>query len=278
MSINIKTELISEIYKSCKMENSVDQNIEILTKKHYSNGISKEQFKVNKKVNHQDIGLYTIFNSKHLLIDPNNQINMIHKLANTLKCYIKQYSTSNVLVVGLGNRHISADSLGAKVIRNIIVTRHLHQIKTLNSVSAIVPGVLGITGIETFDIVKAVISKTSPTLVIAIDSLCASSYKNLGTSFQINNASLTPGGGVNNPREKLCAETLNTSFISIGVPLVIYANTFADNPKKKLNNLVVTLKDIEEVSHICAKIISYAINMAIHNLTIEEVKDYLNKI
>lgn len=274
----MKSELINELYKSTKLENAVEPTIELISKKQYKNGISKEQFKVNKKLDFQDVGLYTILNSKHLLVNAEEQVNMINKFATELKHYINNYNKTNVLIVGLGNRHINADSLGTKVVNNIIITRHIPNLKTLTNVSAIAPSVLGLTGIESFDIIKSVIDKIKPTLVIAIDSLCASSHTRLGTSFQINNASLIPGGGVNNARKKLSKSTLNTAFISIGVPLVIYANTFTNNKKNSFNNLIVTLKDIEEVSSICAKIISYSINMAIHNLTLTDVKDYLNKI
>lgn len=274
----MKSELINEIYKKHFLESSDDNDIEIISKKKFSNGISCEQYRINKKTDNQDKGTYTLLNSKKILYDNNSQINMIKQLTIELKKYILPKDVENVLIVGLGNRHINADSLGAKVVKNIIVTRHIPDLKKLKKVSAIVPSVLGLTGIESFDIITSIVEKIKPSLIIAIDSLCASSHTRLGTSFQINDASLIPGGGVNNARKKLDANSLNTKFISIGVPLVIYANTFSSKPNSSLSNLIVTLKDIEEISLICANIISYSINSAIHNITIEDVKDYLNKI
>lgn len=274
----MKSELINEIYKNHFLESDNENNIEILSKKKFSNGISREQYRINKKTDNQDVGTYTLLNSKRILYDNDSQINMIKQLTIELKKYLSPQDLENVLIVGLGNRHINADSLGAKVVKNILITRHIPELKNLKKVSAIVPSVLGLTGIESFDIITSIVEKIKPSLVIAIDSLCASSHTRLGTSFQINNASLIPGGGVNNARKKLDANSLNTKFISIGVPLVIYANTFSSKPNSSLANLIVTLKDIEEISLICANIISYSINSAIHNINIEDVKDYLNKI
>lgn len=274
----MNSELLSEIYKKTKQENALESNIEMLVDKKYSNGISKEQYRVTKKIDIQDKGLYTILNADTIPYDIENQINIIDKFSTELKSYFKECNMENILIVGLGNRHISADSLGAKVAKNIIVTRHIPEIKNLRKVSVIVPSVLGLTGIESYDIISSVVDKIRPTLVIAIDSLCASSYTRLGTSFQINNASIIPGGGVQNARKKLDAKSLNADFVSIGVPLVIYANTFCDYPSKSLNHLIVTLKDIEETSHICAKIIAYSLNIAIHDISLKDVKDYLNNI
>lgn len=274
----MKSELINEIYKNHFLESDNENNIEILSKKKFSNGISREQYRINKKTDNQDVGTYTLLNSKRILYDNDSQINMIKQLTIELKKYLSPQDLENVLIVGLGNRHINADSLGAKVVKNILITRHIPELKNLKKVSAIVPSVLGLTGIESFDIITSIVEKIKPSLVVAIDSLCASSHTRLGTSFQINNASLIPGGGVNNARKKLDANSLNTKFISIGVPLVIYANTFSSKPNSSLANLIVTLKDIEEISLICANIISYSINSAIHNINIEDVKDYLNKI
>lgn len=274
----MKTELISEIFEKLKIENANDSSIKIVEDKNYKFGLKKEHFFVHKKVDNLDVGAYSIFNFENVFESVENQKYLIEKLSTELKKFLSKTNTKKILIVGLGNRHISADSLGAKVIKNIIVTRHIKNLKTLKNVSAICPSVLGLTGIESYDIVSSVVNETKPTLVITIDSLCASSETRLGCSFQINNASIIPGGGVNNKRKVFNSKTLNADFISIGVPLVIYANTFCNLTKRSLNNLVVTLKDIEEVSLISSNIISYSLNMAIHNLTFNDVKNYLNKL
>lgn len=274
----MNTELISELYKNQNSESDIDSSITALKTKNYTNGISIEQYTISSHTDHKDPGIYTILNAIDIPYNIDSQKSIINHLSKIFKSYIDTCNKKNILIVGLGNRHISADSLGAKVIQNIIVTRHLPKLKTLANVSAIIPSVLGLTGIESFDIVSGVIDKTSPTLVIAIDSLCASSYTRLGTSFQVNDASIIPGGGVKNARKKFSKTTLGCNFLSIGVPLVIYANTFNNQNIKDLNNLVVTLKDIDETSTICAKIIAYSLNMAIHNISFKEMMDYLNNM
>lgn len=274
----MNSELINEIYEKFKIENSLENQIEFIENKNLKLGLTKEHFYVNQKVDNLGVGVYTIFNFQNVFDNKDNQIYLIEKLSIELKKFLSKMNTKKILIVGLGNRHISADSLGAKVVKNIIVTRHIKNLKSLKNVSTICPSVLGLTGIESYDIVKSIIEITNPTLVITIDSLCASSATRLGTSFQINNAEIIPGGGINNKRKIFNSKTLHTDFLSIGVPLVIYANTFCNSPKRSLNNLVVTPKDIEEVSFRCANILSYSLNMAIHNITLNEVKDFLNKI
>ena len=272
------SELITEVYEQSKQESSFEKSINITNKKFLNYGLEIENFEVLSKTENMDIGHYSILNFKNLFNDISYQTYLIKHLTTTIKKYLNSLNTNKVLIVGLGNRHINADSLGAKVVSNIIVTSHIKGLKTLKNVSAIAPSVLGLTGIESFDIVKGVINTTNPTLVITIDSLCAINESRLGTSFQINNASIIPGGGVNNSRKIFNKSTLNCDFLSIGVPLIIYANSLCKTPKKQLKNFVVTLKDIEEVSSTCANIISYSLNMALHNLTFKETKDYLNKL
>lgn len=272
------SELINEIYKKSKIENANDNSIKQVHNISYQYGLKKEFFSVEKKTENLDIGEYSIFNFNDVHTNADYQIYLIKHFAKEIKDYLKNCNLENILIVGLGNRHISADSLGAKVIKNIIITGHIYEEISLKKVSAFNPSVLGLTGIESSDVIESVIAKLKPTLVIFIDSLCASHYSRLGTSFQINNASIIPGGGVNNARKKLSYSTIGVNILSIGVPLVIYANTFCDNQNHKLNHLIVTLKDIEEISSICANIISYSLNMAIHDLTISKVKDYLNKV
>ena len=274
----MNTELINEIYSQQSIESSKENHIEIVSTKNYSHNISIEQYRITKRYENKDPGLYTILNAHNIPFDIDSQKPIITHLSHTLNSYLSKSNLENILIVGLGNRNISADSLGAKVVKNIIVTRHIEEIKSLRKVSAIIPSVLGLTGIESFDIVSSVVERIRPTLTIVIDSLCASSYTRLGTSFQINNSSITPGGGVQNARRKLDSKSLGCDFISIGVPLVIYANTFTSNQNEDFNNLIVTLKDIDEASSICAKIIAYSLNMAIHSLSFKDMKDYLNNL
>ena len=205
--------------------------------------------------------------------------------------------TDRILIVGLGNRHISPDSLGAKVVGGINVT---FDCKYLPKVMAIAPSVMGLTGIETVEIVQGVVDRVKPTHIILIDSLCAGAVERLGKSIQITNTGICPGGGIGNKRKCIGADMAKHVF-SIGIPLLIYSSTFVrdifekygiddklikdimqsckkhDNKGelynflKSVNNVVnddiddvvVSIKDIEECVEILSKIISKAINIVL---------------
>lgn len=138
-----------------------------------------------------------------------------------------------VLVVGLGNRNITADALGPKVISSLMITRHLKQYvpeevdKGVRSICGIVPGVLGLTGIETGEIIRGICDKVKPTLVIAIDALCSRKMERVNTTIQISDTGITPGEGVGNKRNALNESTLGAPVIAIGVPTVVDAATIA---------------------------------------------------
>ena len=150
--------------------------------------------------------------------------------------YMKVKDDSPILVVGLGNPYVTPDSLGPLVVKNIIVTRHLFHLskdykdyvsKDYRPVSAFQPGVLGITGIETSDIVKGVIEKTEPDLCIVIDALASRSLDRLNTTIQVSNAGISPGSGIGNKRRALNKEFLGLPVIAIGVPTVVDAITIS---------------------------------------------------
>jgi len=140
-----------------------------------------------------------------------------------------------VLVVGLGNRNISADALGPKVVEQMLVTRHLFehmpQISDsfASSVCALAPGVLGITGIETMEIVKGVTERVKPGLVIAVDALAARKIQRINTTIQISDTGINPGSGVGNNRKALCRDTLGVDVVAIGVPTVVDAVTMTND-------------------------------------------------
>ena len=131
------------------------------------------------------------------------------------------------MIVGLGNSYATADSLGPKVANKIEVTRHIKKYypqylkENTRSISAISPGVLGITGIETLEFVKGVTQTIKPDLIIAIDSLCTRNIERISTSIQISDTGIVPGAGVGNKREELSKETLGIPVIAIGVPTVV---------------------------------------------------------
>jgi len=156
------------------------------------------------------------------------------------------------LVIGLGNWNITADALGPKTVGEVLVTRHLAKYmpdeidERLSSVSAAAPGVLGITGIETGEIVKGLCEKISPDLVIAIDALCSRKIDRINSTIQISDTGITPGAGVGNKRMSIDKETLGVPVIAIGVPTVVDAATIAgDTIELIVNNLEERAKDNE---------------------------------
>ena len=135
----------------------------------------------------------------------------------------------SILVVGLGNQEITADSLGPRTVSNLHMTRHVireYGLKSnghmkMHQISGIVPGVMAQTGMETLEIVRGVVSETKPDLVIAIDALAARSIRRLGTTIQVTDTGIHPGSGVGNHRHGLTRESLGVPVIAIGVPTVV---------------------------------------------------------
>lgn len=148
---------------------------------------------------------------------------------------INNYNLQNkkCLVIGLGNINVTPDSLGPYVLDNIVVTRHLFKMDTVsvgyNEVSAISPGVMGTTGIETFDIIKSVIDKIKVDYVIVVDALAAASISRVNRTIQITDTGISPGSGVGNKRKELSKETLGLPVFAIGVPTVVDAVTIASD-------------------------------------------------
>ena len=138
----------------------------------------------------------------------------------------------SVIVVGLGNQSITADAIGPAVVDKICVTRHLlsrdsslFDILGMCTVSAISPGVLGKTGIESAETVKAAVDSIQPDIILVIDALAARSVERLARTFQISNTGITPGEGIGNSRSELSIRTLGIPVISLGVPTVVHSST-----------------------------------------------------
>lgn len=136
---------------------------------------------------------------------------------------------ASCLVVGLGNWNVTPDALGPIVCENLLITRHLFALQPENvqegfrPVSSIVPGVMGLTGIETSDIIFGVVEKSKPDFVIAIDALAARSVERVNSTIQISDTGIHPGSGVGNKRKELSKETLGIPVIAIGIPTVVDA-------------------------------------------------------
>lgn len=142
---------------------------------------------------------------------------------------------AKALVVGLGNWNVTPDALGPMVVENLLVTRHLFELmpehvdEGYRAVSALSPGVLGITGIETSEIVFGVVERTKPDFVIAVDALASRALERVNTTIQISDTGINPGSGVGNKRKPLTRETLGIPVIAIGVPTVVDAVSIASD-------------------------------------------------
>ena len=162
-----------------------------------------------------------------------------------------------VLVVGLGNDEITADSVGPMTAEKVLATRHIAGefaekigLKGLKSISVLAPSVLGKTGIETGEIIKAVVEKTAPDLVILIDALATNNKERLFKNFQITNTGITPGSGVKNSRKEISEKTLKTKVLAIGIPTVVESE-----------NLILTPKDADILNKRLSEILSESLNL-----------------
>lgn len=151
---------------------------------------------------------------------------------------------SVVLVVGLGNRFVTPDALGPSVADGLCVTRHLFSempenvSDDLRSVCAVAPGVLGITGIETFEIIRGITEKVKPDLIIAIDALASRSMSRICTTIQLSDTGITPGSGIGNKRMGINEQTLGARVIAVGVPTVVDAATVANDAIELMMNSI----------------------------------------
>lgn len=216
------------------------------------------------------------------------KINKITDFSDIEKAIIKSLKfllpdeREKILVIGLGNREITSDCIGPYTAEKIFATRHIigefsekTGLSSLKSVSVLEPGVLGKTGIETYETVEAVVKKINPDAIIVIDALCANNTKNLFSVIQFTNTGISPGSGVKNSRKELSFETLGIPTVAIGVPTVVYANIIA----KELNEeditlqqeLLLTPKDTDLLSHRISEIIGRALNIFLQPNTDREI-------
>lgn len=211
-------------------------------------------------------------------------------------CNLKEEDT--VLIVGLGNRYVTPDSLGPKVISGITVTRHLkdslpEEIKAdVRPVAAITPGVMGLTGIESAEIIKGIVDKIHPSLVIAIDALAARKTSRINATVQMSDTGVTPGAGVGNTRGALNKETMGVPVIAIGVPTVVDAATLvndslnsilsemveASEKGKDFYNTLISLSDEEKYPLISACLDPYCGNMFVTPKEVDSVVETLADI
>ncbi len=270
---NIRCDLITDI------NIKIDRKIESIS------GVEIESVNLNsnkaKKINKRKGNYISIFFDD--VTDKDNYKNVKNIVKNEIKKLLqkKELLGKSCLVIGLGNRLSTPDSLGPKVIDNIIATRHLYDFgnvdKDYSKVSKISPGVYGISGIETFDIVKGIVEKIKPDYIMIIDALSSTSIKKVNKVVQITDSGIEPGSGIGNQRKELSKKTLKKEVIAIGVPTVVSLHTIVKDflneydvdelLKEKGNNFMVTPKEIDFEIDKLSLLISSSINETIHNLT-----------
>lgn len=311
-----------EIY--AKSNNGKTPGVEV---KEYSEGeihISNVNIidEVGEKMMGKPKGTYvTIDMPKLIHYDTDTMEDVSKTFAKELSDMINLDKSMTALVVGLGNWNVTPDALGPKVVSKLMITRHLKELvpdsidEGVRPVCALSPGVLGITGIETGEIIRAVVEKIKPNLVICIDALASRKMERVNRSIQIGNTGISPGSGVGNRRMELSQKTMGIPVIAIGVPTVVDAATMANdtidlvldemikqstsgskfydmlksidkNEKQKMieeilnpyvGDLMVTPKEVDMIIDSLTKIIANGINLALQPaLELEEINRYLS--
>ena len=213
----------------------------------------------------------------------------VRALAAELSALPELVNSASYLVVGLGNREITPDAVGPRAAEHILATRHLkdrlpQDFAAFRSVSSLSAGVLGTTGIESRDLVKAVAGAVRPDCVIVVDALASRSPERLCRTVQLSDTGIVPGSGVGNARCALDRESLGIPVIAVGVPTVVEAGTLAADLAARCGRdlegadfgeaggMIVTPRDIDQNVRDIAKLIGYALNLALHpGLSIEDV-------
>ena len=158
-------------------------------------------------------------------------------------------SEASCLIVGLGNRMSTPDSLGVKVLDNITVTAHLFELGSVSEgirkVYGITPGVMASTGIETSRIITSLIKEIKPDFVIAIDALASRSVERINKTIQITDTGIHPGSGIGNNRKEISKKTMNIPIIAIGVPTVVLSSTIVADTIEYLYKHISYIKDNE---------------------------------
>ena len=255
-NFNLRTDLIIENNLS-KIKNNgyIDGDIEV------SDIVLKDNTLIEKKK-----GKYVTISFKNIT-DSNDYNHVLKIFIQELKnviTYSKIKRSAKCLIIGLGNKNIISDALGSKVLDNIIVTRHLYLLgnvdKKYRNVSILTPNVMGVTGIDSFDIIESVTKKIRPDFIIAIDALCACNIERLNKVIQISSSGITPGSGIGNTRKELSLDTLGIPVIAIGVPTVVDSTVIIRDSikylmrkisylKKNIHNNVDKIKPLNKINY-----------------------------
>ena len=229
------------------------------------------------------------------------------ELAQAIRQMLPEHART-VLVTGLGNRSVTPDALGPRTVERVLVTRHMDGClpddvsARMASVCAAAPGVLGVTGLETAEVLRGMAEHVHPDAVIAVDALAARSSARICSTIQIADTGISPGSGVGNHQKALTRETLGAPVIAVGVPMVVYASTIASDAmsdmiradggteadeekvaacvervvSERLGDLIVTPREVDALVERMAGILAEGINLALHpGLSREEIEQLM---
>ncbi len=285
----LRTDMAEECCEAYNLEKGIRG---IVYKEYKDRGIGITRLEITDKEGEKIIGkpcgtYITVRVGKIWLADDETFENTVEVLSNEFKKLASGICSNidSILVAGLGNRYITSDSIGPLVIKDITVTRH---IKTLDPflfdklsslcVSAIVPGVIGQTGIETVEIIKGAAKNVSPSIIVVVDALAAKNVDRLAVTVQISDTGIAPGSGIGNTGKAINKQTVGIPVISVGVPTVVDSSTLIydaleragleeipEKLKKTLDNgksFFVTLKDADSASRETARLIARSLNAA----------------
>lgn len=276
----IRTDLAVELEEDVKDEDRVSHGIRVIESYAEDNRIKITRVIVENEEGMRsigkDIGSYITLESPELAeADEDYHREMSVQIAKYVKELLPKREKLKVLVVGLGNRDATPDSLGPRVVDNICITRRMTgeygEMELINKcsgfeVSGIIPGVLAQTGMESAEIVKGIVEEIKPDVVLAIDSLAARNTSRLNTTIQISNTGINPGSGVGNHRRGLTLQTIGVPVIAIGIPTVVDAATIVNDT---FENLLGIFKMTEGLSDI---------NIVLDEFTSEEKYELIKEL
>lgn len=299
---NFRTDMAVERNEIYKKQNSLAEEIDGIEN---ANKIIKDIEISKVKITNENganalgkpVGNYITLDVKEIKNADEERIEEIAEImADELRTVIGEHvsDTDDILVVGLGNRYVTPDALGPKVVPEIEVTRHILEYmpkimpEDTRPVSAISPGVLGITGIETMEILNGIVQNIKPKMLIVIDALATRKLERISSSIQIADTGIVPGAGVNNARKEISINTLGIPVIAIGIPTVVdlatitndCINIFIENLQQKAmsNSTLNELKEKDNYEEIKEALIPKDYNMIVTPKEIDKLIDNMSEI
>lgn len=286
---SIRTDLAMERDELYRSENKLEKTEGVSVETDENDGIKVTRVCIENEEGERNlnkpVGHYVTIETPQLTEDTEAYEKTCGMVADEIKKLCDGTEDKTTLVIGLGNRAITPDALGTSAVEKVMITRHVKSYmpdalrEGVESVCAVAPGVLGTTGIESADIIKAVTEKVNPDCVIVIDALAAADFKRLGTTIQICDTGIQPGAGVGNNRNEINKETLGCPVIAVGMPMVIDARTVMNDEQRedeRTEPLIVTPRNIDLLTERAAKTVANGINLALHkNVTIPEIEEYV---